>query len=43
VVSGFTAWAGSPDQTWWKDPKQTKYAYCLVHRIDGKPFKGALR
>jgi hypothetical protein len=43
AAKGFTAWAGSPDRTWWKDPKQTKYAYCLVHRIDGKPFKGAVK
>ncbi|MER7243903.1 septum formation family protein [Kribbella sp. NPDC000426] len=42
-LAGFSSWAGSPDSSWWKDPKQTKYAYCLVHRADDKPFKGALK
>ncbi|WP_432888976.1 septum formation family protein [Kribbella sp. CA-245084] len=42
-LRGFTSWAGSPDSSWWKDPKQTKYAYCLVYRADDKPFKGALK
>lgn len=39
-LPGFATWAGPPDSTWWKDPKQVKYAFCLVHRADNKPFKG---
>jgi hypothetical protein len=42
-LPGFTTWAGSPDASWWSEPKQVKYAYCLVHRVDDKPFKGALK
>ncbi|HET6742528.1 MAG TPA: septum formation family protein [Kribbella sp.] len=42
-LPGFTTWSGSPDHSWWSDPKQVKYAYCLVHRADDKPFKGALK
>lgn len=43
VPRGFAVWSGSPDHSWWSDPKQVKYAYCLVHRADDKPFKGALK
>ncbi|MGZ0148214.1 hypothetical protein ACXJJ3_14170 [Kribbella sp. WER1] len=39
---GFATTPGSPDHSWWSEPKQVMYAYCLVHRADDKPFKGAL-
>ncbi|HEY0472687.1 MAG TPA: hypothetical protein VGD34_13505 [Kribbella sp.] len=39
LPAGFTYRVGWPAQNWWKDPKQTIYANCLIHRVDNKPFK----
>jgi hypothetical protein len=40
---GFATRVGPPAYTSWEDPDRAKYAYCLVHRVDNKPFKGALK
>lgn len=42
-LPGFTTTVGWPDFSWWNNPKQSIYTYCLVHRVDGKQFKGRLR
>lgn len=42
-LPGFATWVGSPNSNWWSDAKQVKYAYCLVHRADSKPFKGGIK
>ncbi|TDW95465.1 hypothetical protein EV137_2807 [Kribbella pratensis] len=40
-LPGFATWVGPPSYPSWEDPNQVKYAVCLVHRADNKPFKGA--
>lgn len=41
-LPGYTTRVGWPGKDWWKDPKQTIYAFCLVHRVDDKQFTGGL-
>ncbi|TCC27375.1 hypothetical protein [Kribbella speibonae] len=42
-LPGFATWVGPPDYPSWKDLEQVKYAICVVHRADNKPFKGAAK
>ncbi|WP_327640567.1 septum formation family protein [Kribbella sp. NBC_00482] len=42
-LRGFATWVGPPSYPSWEDLKQAKYAVCLVHRADNKPFKGAAK
>ncbi|WP_410790688.1 septum formation family protein [Kribbella sp. C-35] len=42
-LPGFATWVGPPSYPMWEDDKQVKYAVCLVHRADNKPFKGAAK
>jgi hypothetical protein len=39
-LAGYTTAVGWPDRTWWKDPKQAIYTYCVVHRADNASFEG---
>ncbi|GAB2657054.1 hypothetical protein [Kribbella swartbergensis] len=41
-LPGYTTAVGWPDRSWWTDPSREIYTYCLVHRVDGKPFEGRL-
>ncbi|WP_165549931.1 hypothetical protein [Kribbella speibonae] len=42
-LPGFATWVGPPDYPSWSDLEQVKYAICVVHRADNKPFKGAAK
>lgn len=42
-LPGFATWVGPPSYPSWEDTAHAKYAVCLVHRADNKPFKGAAK
>lgn len=42
-LPGFATWVGPPSYPSWTDTTHAKYAVCLVHRADNKPFKGAAK
>ncbi len=42
-LPGFATWVEPPAYPSWQDPVHAKYAVCVVHRADNKPFKGAAK